>query len=105
MPRQKMSKRSTNTSSKRSANGKRSASAKRGATASRKRTAAKSTPMKAGEFVRDEMQAARSRVGKTARKAKRAIALGLDRARKAGVKIPRGGKSASRGASSRAHAH
>src|SRR5437016_1428821 len=59
----------------------------------------KSASTQAGEFVREEIHHVRE--GKHgARSAKQAIAIGLSKARRAGVRIPRRGKSASRRSSS-----
>ena len=55
----------------------------------------KSASTQAGEFVREEIHHIRE--GKHgARNTKQAIAIGLSKARRAGVKIPRKGRSASR---------
>src|SRR5256885_1467940 len=61
------------------------------------RRAGKSTSTQAGEFVREEMHHVRE--GKHgARSTKQAIAIGLSRARRAGVKLkpPRSGKASTR---------
>ncbi len=62
----------------------------------------KSASTQAGEFVREEMH--RIREGKHgAQSTKQAIAIGLSKARRAGVKIQRPGKGAA-SASTRSHA-
>jgi len=61
---------------------------------------AKSASSKAGEFVREEFHHVRE--GKHgARSTKQAIAIGLNKARKAGVKVPR--KSTHKAKTSAAH--
>jgi hypothetical protein len=62
----------------------------------------KAPTTQAGEFVREEIEHVRE--GKHgARSAKQAIAIGLSKARRAGIKLPppRGGKKATREAASR----
>ena len=65
------------------------------ARARRDKAQGKAPSTQAGEFVREEIDHVRA--GKHgARSAKQAIAIGLSKARKAGVKIPARGKSASK---------
>ena len=64
--------------------------------AKRDKAEGKSPSTQAGEFVREEMHHVRE--GKHgARSTKQAIAIGLSKARRAGVKIPRKGTAAKRG--------
>ena len=64
--------------------------------ARRDKAEGKSPSTQAGEFVREEMHHVRE--GKHgARSTKQAIAIGLSKARRAGVKIPRKGTAAKRG--------
>jgi hypothetical protein len=70
--------------------------------ARRARQQGKAPSTQAGEFVREEMEHVRK--GKHgARSGKQVIAIGLSKARRAGIKLPppRGGKKATREAASR----
>ena len=70
------------------------------ARAARDRRQGKAATTQAGEYVREEMEHAK-RGKHPVKSRKQAIAIGLSKARRSGVKVPPRGKSSSRKGSSR----
>ena len=73
------------------------------ARAQKKKREGKAASTQAGEFVHEEMHEMHKGKG-NAKSSKQAIAIGLSKARQAGVKVPRKGKSSSKSRQHERHA-